>query len=460
MSGVFAVRDPASGEVLSEVADADAAAGRAALDAAADAQAGWAASSGVERAEVLERAYASMLAREEELAGLVSAEMGKPLGEARDEVRYAAGFLRWFAQEAVRVRGDWQVSPDGATRMSTRLRPVGVCVLVTPWNFPLAMGARKVAPAIAAGCAMVLKPADLTPLSSLALAEILEQAGLPAGVLNVVTTTRPAEVIEPLLDDRRVRKLSFTGSTAIGKRLLARAAGNVLRVSMELGGNAPFIVLDDADLDGAVAGALVAKLRNGGQACTAANRFLVQDTIAEAFTERLLAALDDVVIGPGTAPGVTLGPLIDERAVAKVDALVRDAVGHGAALRAGGHPLAGPGHWYPPTVLTDVPAAAALNTTEIFGPVVAIAAFADDDEAIAAANDTPHGLSAYLYTTDLARAGHVTDRLHAGMIGLNTGLVSNPAAPFGGIKHSGLGREGGPTGIHEYLDTTYVNHAP
>lgn len=460
MSGVFAVADPASEAVLREVPDADAAAGRAALDAAAAAQAGWAASSATERAEVLEQAYASLRAREEELAGLVSAEMGKPLAEARDEVRYAAGFLRWFAQEAVRVRGDWQVSPDGATRMSTRLRPVGVCVLVTPWNFPLAMGARKVAPAIAAGCAMVLKPADLTPLSSLALAEILEQAGLPAGVLNVVTTTRPAEVIEPLLDDPRVRKLSFTGSTAIGKRLLARAAGNVLRVSMELGGNAPFIVLDDADLDAAEAGALVAKLRNGGQACTAANRFLVQDTIAEAFTDRLLAALDDVVIGPGTAAGVTLGPLIDERAVAKVDALVRDAVAHGATLRAGGHPLAGPGHWYPPTVLTDVPAAAALNTTEIFGPVVAIAPFADDDEAIAAANDTPHGLSAYLYTTDLARAEHVTDRLHAGMIGLNTGLVSNPAAPFGGIKHSGLGREGGPTGIHEYLDTTYVNHAP
>jgi succinate-semialdehyde dehydrogenase/glutarate-semialdehyde dehydrogenase len=455
----FTVFDPATEEPVRTVVDAGRDDALAALAAASSAQPELAAMPPQQRADILARAEQRLLDREDELSRLITTEMGKPLAEARGEVRYAAQFLRWFAEEAVRVRGDWQHAPDGRTRLITTLRPVGVCLLVTPWNFPLAMAARKVAPAIAAGCTSVLKPSELTPLSSLALAEILDAAGLPSGGLEVVTTTTPAEAIEPLLDDPRLRKLSFTGSTAVGRHLLGRAGRNVLRVSMELGGNAPFIVLDDADLDEAVAGALVAKLRNGGQACTAANRFLVHERVVDDFTARLSAAMDAVVVGPGDRPGVGLGPLIDARAVAKVSALVDDAVDRGARLRTGGRPLDGRGHFYPPTVLTDVPADAALNQTEIFGPVAAICAVGDDEEAVARANETIHGLAAYLYTRDLGRATRMTETLASGMIGLNTGIVSNPAAPFGGIRHSGLGREGGATGILEYLDTTYVNVA-
>jgi succinate-semialdehyde dehydrogenase/glutarate-semialdehyde dehydrogenase len=452
----FDVEDPATGKTLAQVADASPADGMAALDAAVAAQDDWAATAPRTRGEILRAGFELVMARQDELAALMTAEMGKPLAEARGEVAYAAEFLRWFSEEAVRIGGDNLIAPDGRSRFLVSKAPVGPCVLVTPWNFPMAMGARKIGPAVAAGCTMVVKPAEQTPLTMLALTEILREAGLPDGVLNVVTTSRPGPVIEPLLRDGRARKLSFTGSTEVGRLLLAQSAEQVLRVSLELGGNAPFLVFADADLDAAVDGAMLAKMRNIGEACTAANRFYVHEDVAAEFTERLTARMAALRVGPGLADGVDVGPLIDEAAVAKVTRLVDDAVARGATVHTGGSPLGGVGHFYPPTVLSGVPAEAAMRHTEIFGPVAAVARFRTEAEAIASANDTEHGLVGYVYTEQVARAMRVSGALRTGMVGLNVGVVSNPAAPFGGVKQSGLGREGGRTGIEEYLDTRYL----
>jgi succinate-semialdehyde dehydrogenase/glutarate-semialdehyde dehydrogenase len=452
----FAVDDPSTGEVLCEVADAGPGDGMAALDAAAAAQADWAATAPRERSEILRRAYEALLARNEELALLMTLEMGKPLAEARGEVAYAAEFFRWFSEEAVRIDGGYQVAPNGSGRFLVTRQPVGPTLLITPWNFPMAMGGRKIGPAIAAGCTMVIKPAEQTPLSMLALAALLAEAGLPAGVLNVVTTTDPGGVMEPLIRDGRARKLSFTGSTAVGRMLLEQCADKVLRTSMELGGNAPFLVFDDADLDAAVEGAMQAKMRNIGEACTAANRFYVQRGIAGEFARRLTERMSALAVGRGTEPGVTVGPLIDASAVGKVGELVRDAVERGAKVLTGGATVDGPGNFYQPTVMVDVPRDARMGTEEIFGPVAPISVFDTEEEAVAAANDTEYGLVSYVYTNDLKRALRVSESLEAGMIGLNQGIVSNPAAPFGGVKQSGLGREGGRVGIDEFLETKYV----
>ena len=450
------VEDPATGEVLVEVADGDPADARAALDAAAVAQGPWAATAPRERSEILRRAYQLLVDRSDDLALLMTLEMGKPIAESAAEIAYAADFFRWFAEEAVRIDGRFSMNPSGKGRIVVMQQPVGPCLLISPWNFPMAMGTRKIGPALAAGCAMVLKPAHQTPLSSLALAQLLTEAGLPAGVLNVITTSRPGPVIEPLLDDPRLRKLSFTGSTAVGKSLAAKAGGQLLRVSMELGGNAPFLVFGDADLDAAVAGAAIAKLRNGGEACTAANRFYVHESIVADFTERLVARFADIKMGRGTEAGVQLGPLIDARQQGKVTELVEDAMEKGARCVLGGRPGDGPGHFYPPTILVDVPAGARLLREEIFGPVAPIMSFTDDDEAVHAANDTELGLVSYLFTSSLDRAVRVAEALETGMVGCNQGLVSNAAAPFGGVKHSGYGREGGHEGIREYLEVKYL----
>jgi succinate-semialdehyde dehydrogenase/glutarate-semialdehyde dehydrogenase len=450
------VDDPATGEILCQVADAGPEDGRLAEAAAVAAQEEWARTSPRERSEILRRAYEIILSRTDELALLMTSEMGKPLAEARGEVAYAAEFFRWFSEEAVRIDGGFGTLPDGRNRMLLMRRPVGPCLLVTPWNFPLAMGTRKIGPAIAAGCTMVLKPAPQTPLSSLALAGILAEAGLPDGVLNVVTTSRAGEVVEPLLRGGRIRKLSFTGSTQVGRILLAQCAGTVVRTSMELGGNAPFVVFEDADLDVAVDGAMMAKMRNMGEACTAANRFFVHTSVVEEFGARLAERMGALVVGPGTRPGVDVGPLIDEAGRAKVESLVADAVERGARVLVGGSAPEGPGRFYPPTVLTDVDRDSRLMGTEIFGPVAALLTFDDEDEVLRAANDTDWGLVGYVFTRDLDRALRVSERLEVGMVGLNTGLVSNPAAPFGGVKQSGLGREGGRVGIDEFLEYKYV----
>jgi succinate-semialdehyde dehydrogenase/glutarate-semialdehyde dehydrogenase len=450
------VDDPATGEVVCHVADAGPKDAQLAEDAAVRVQEEWAATAPRARSEILRRAYELILERTDDLALLMTTEMGKPLAEARGEVAYAAEFFRWFSEEAVRIEGGFGVLPDGRNRMLLMRRPVGPCLLVTPWNFPLAMGTRKIGPAIAAGCTMVLKPAPQTPLSSLALAGILAEAGLPDGVLNVVTTSKAGEVVEPLLRGGRIRKLSFTGSTAVGRLLLAQCADKVVRTSMELGGNAPFIVFADADLDLAVAGAMTAKMRNMGEACTAANRFFVHRSVAEEFADRLAAKMGALVVGPGTQPGVDVGPLIDAAGRRKVERLVEDAVQRGARVVTGGTAVEGPGHFYPPTVLTRVSPDSDLMETEIFGPVSAILTFDDDDEVLRRANDTDWGLVGYVFTESLDRALRVSERLDVGMVGLNTGLVSNPAAPFGGVKQSGLGREGGRVGIDEFLEYKYV----
>ncbi|WP_214317590.1 NAD-dependent succinate-semialdehyde dehydrogenase [Nonomuraea sediminis] len=449
----FAVRDPATGEVLDEVADAGPDEATAALDAAVDAQEAWAATPPRERAAVLLRTRDMLLTRIEEFALLITREMGKPLAESWAEVQYAADFLQWFAEEAVRISGEYRVSPGGDFRIVTTRQPVGPCLLISPWNFPLAMITRKLGPALAAGCTAVVKPAEDTPLSCLLLTQVLGEAGLPPGVVNVVTTSRPAPLVERLLADPRLRKLSFTGSTQVGRLLLAQAAGNVLRTSMELGGNAPFLVFADADLDAAVEGALLAKLRNGGQSCVAANRFLVEEPVAEEFATRFADRMSDVRLAPGTDPGSRLGPLINARQVERVAGLVDDAVTRGARVLTGGR-AAGP--YFPATALTDVPPSARIHHEEIFGPVAPITTFKDESDALAMANDTPYGLVAYLYTRDLGRAVRVGERLETGMVGLNRGLVSNAAAPFGGVKSSGLGREGGFEGIEEYLSTKYL----
>ncbi|MDX3193912.1 NAD-dependent succinate-semialdehyde dehydrogenase [Streptomyces sp. MN03-5084-2B] len=450
------VDDPSTGEVFAHVADAGPKDAVLAEDATVRAQPSWAATAPRERGEILRRAYEIILSRADDLALLITTEMGKPLAEARGEVAYAAEFFRWFAEEAVRIGGEHGVLPDGRNRMLVMRQPVGPCLLITPWNFPLAMGTRKIGPAVAAGCTMVLKPAPQTPLSSLALAGILQEAGLPAGVLNVITTSQAAAVTEPLLRGGRIRKLSFTGSTAVGKLLLAQCAETVMRTSMELGGNAPFIVFDDADLDEAVEGALTAKMRNMGEACTAANRLFVHRSVADEFAARLAARMGALEVGPGTHGGVDVGPLIDEAGRRKVDLLVADAVRRGARVLTGGVCPPGAGWFYPPTVLSGVAADSALTETEIFGPVAAILTFDEEEEVVRLANDTPWGLVGYVFTRSLDRALRVSERLETGMVGLNTGVVSNPAAPFGGVKQSGLGHEGGRAGIEEFLETKYV----
>ncbi len=455
------VEDPATGVALAEVADGDTTDAVAALDAAAATQVQWAGCPPRERGEILRRTYELLMSRADDLALLMTLEMGKPLADSRSEVAYSAEFFRWFSEEAVRIDGRYAVAPNGAGRLLVLHQAVGPCLLITPWNFPMAMGARKIAPAIAAGCTMVVKPATLTPLSMLALAAILTEAGLPAGVLNVITTSRAGPTVEPLLDDPRLRKLSFTGSTEVGQRLVAGAASQLLRVSMELGGNAPFLVFEDADLGAAIDNAVVAKMRNIGEACTAANRFLVHRAVAEEFGAGLAARLGQMRVGRGTEPGVEVGPLIEARARAKVEELVVDAQARGAKALTGGTSLDGPGYFYAPTVLADVPANARVLTEEIFGPVAPITTFTDDDEALAAANATEFGLVSYVFTRDVDRALRVCEGLESGMVGLNQGIVSNPAAPFGGVKHSGFGREGGREGIHEYLETKYVAiHTP
>ncbi|KZB87747.1 NAD-dependent succinate-semialdehyde dehydrogenase [Amycolatopsis regifaucium] len=452
----FPVLDPSTGEVLCEVADASPADGVSALDAAVAAQADWANVAPRERGEILRRAYELLVERADELALLMTLEMGKPLAESKGEITYAAEFFRWFAEEAVRIGGGYAVAPNGTGRFLVTKQPVGPSLLITPWNFPMAMGTRKIGPAVAAGCTMVIKPAAQTPLSMLALAAILAEAGLPEGVLNVLTTSDSGGVMEPLIRDGRARKLSFTGSTGVGRKLLEQCADKVLRTSMELGGNAPFLVFEDADLDAAIEGAMTAKMRNIGEACTAANRFYVQRGIVDEFSRRLTERMEALPMGRGTEEGVVVGPLIDEPAVEKVSGLVADAVDRGARVLTGGSTVDGPGNFYQATVLTDVPKEARLASEEIFGPVAPITPFDSEDEAIAAANDTEFGLVSYVYTSDLKRALRVSERLEAGMIGLNQGLVSNPAAPFGGIKQSGLGREGGTVGIDEFLETKYI----
>jgi succinate-semialdehyde dehydrogenase / glutarate-semialdehyde dehydrogenase len=454
--GMLTVEDPSTEEPLVEVADGQVADALAALGAAAEKQAGWAATAPRERGEILRRAYEAIVARSDELALLMTLEMGKSVAESRAEIAYAAEFFRWFSEEAVRIHGRYMVNTTGKGRILTMRQPVGSCVFVTPWNFPTAMGTRKIAPAIAAGCTMVVKPAQQTPLSMLALAQILEQAGLPGGVLNVITAKHSGAVIEPLLKDPRTRKLSFTGSTEVGRRLIEQSAEQVLRVSMELGGNAPFLVFADADLDAAVDGAMLAKMRNVGEACTAANRFHVHESVAEEFAGRLAERMKALKVGRGTEPGIDVGPLIDADQRAKVAELVTDATDRGARLLLGGERVNGRGYFFAPTVLADVPADARLLGEEIFGPVAPVATFSSDEEAIAAANRTEYGLVAYVYTRDLARAFGVCEAIETGMVGLNQGVVSNPAAPFGGVKQSGFGREGGFEGIGEYLETKYV----
>ncbi len=450
------VEDPSTGETLCEVADAQPEDALAALDAAVEAQADWSKHPPRERGEILRRAYEKIVERTDELALLMTLEMGKPLAESKGEIAYAAEFFRWFSEEAVRIEGRYAVAPNGAGRLLTMKQPVGPCLMITPWNFPMAMGTRKIGPAVAAGCTMVMKPARQTPLSMLALAGILEEAGLPEGVLNLVTSSSSGSTMSPLISDRRLRKLTFTGSTEVGRKLMEQASGNVLRLSMELGGNAPFLIFEDADLDDAVVGAMVAKMRNIGEACTAANRFHVAGPVAEQFAEKLAEKMSALKIGRGTEEGTQVGPLIDDEQRSKVDELVHDALGKGAKALVGAEKVEGSGYFYRPTVLGDVPEEADLRQEEIFGPVAPVYSFGSEEEAIAAANDTEYGLVAYVYTRDIKRALRVVEGLETGMVGLNQGIVSNASAPFGGVKHSGFGREGGHEGIEEYLETKYV----
>jgi succinate-semialdehyde dehydrogenase/glutarate-semialdehyde dehydrogenase len=454
--GTFAVDDPATGEELTRVADGTVEDGRAALDAAVAASAQWARTAPRDRGEILRRAFELITARADDLALLMTLEMGKPVKESKAEIAYAAEFFRWFSEEAVRIAGRWSVAPNGASRLLTMKQPVGPCLFITPWNFPMAMGTRKIGPAIAAGCTMVVKPASQTPLSMYALAQILTEAGLPDGVLNVITTSTTGKVMEPLIRDPRLRKLSFTGSTEVGKRLVEQSAEQLLRVSMELGGNAPFLVFGDADLDAAVEGAMLAKMRNMGEACTAANRFLVHASVAEEFGQRLAERMGALVVGRGTEDGVDVGPLVDLPSQRKVGELVQDAVDTGAEVLTGASTVGDRGYFYAPTVLTGVRPGARLLKEEVFGPVAPIVTFDDDAEGLRLANDTEYGLVAYAYTRDLQRALRVAEGLDTGMVGLNAGIVSNPAAPFGGVKQSGFGREGGAEGIDEYLETKYV----
>ncbi|WP_345763562.1 NAD-dependent succinate-semialdehyde dehydrogenase [Diaminobutyricibacter sp. McL0608] len=450
------VGDPATGRTIKRIANASPADGIRALDAAVEAADAWAATPPRTRGEILRRAFDLLQERRDDFALLMTLEMGKPLAEANGEVTYGGEFLRWFSEEAVRIAGRYGTNPEGTGTTVVSQRPVGPCFLITPWNFPLAMATRKIAPALAAGCTVVIKPAELTPLTTLLFVQLLEDAGLPAGVVNVITTSSSRAVSAPIIADPRLRKLSFTGSTPVGRTLIEQAAANVLRTSMELGGNAPFVVFDDADLDKAVTGAMLAKFRNTGQACTAANRFIVHESVADEFARRVTERVDAFVVGRGTDDGVTIGPLINRAAVENMESLVADAVGRGARLLTGGARPAGPGSFFEPTVLVDVAPGSDVVREEIFGPILAILTFREEAEAVALANGTEYGLVGYVFTEDLGRAQRMIDRIDTGMMGVNTGLVSNAAAPFGGVKQSGLGREGGLEGIHEYLSTKYT----
>ncbi|WP_347756137.1 NAD-dependent succinate-semialdehyde dehydrogenase [Agrococcus sp. ProA11] len=454
--GTIDVRDPATGDVIKQIADGSVEDGVRALDAAVEAQESWGRTPARVRGEILRKAFDLLQERKEEFALLMTLEMGKPLAEARGEVAYGGEFLRWFSEEAVRIDGRYTMTPEGTGQMIVTHRPVGPCFLITPWNFPLAMATRKLAPALAAGCTAVIKPATLTPLTTLALVGLLEEAGLPKGVVNVITTKSTGALSERLLADPRLRKVSFTGSTPVGVQLLKQAADNVLKSSMELGGNAPFVVFDDADLDKAVEGALLAKFRNIGQACTAANRFIVHESIADEFSQRVGDAVKAMKIGRGTEEGVTIGPLVEDKAVANAVRLVDAAVSDGATLVTGGKAIDGPGSFFEPTVLDGVDASMAVSIEEIFGPVVAIQRFATEDDAVRLANATEYGLVGYVFTEDTKRGQRMIERIDTGMMGLNVGVVSNAAGPFGGVKQSGLGREGGAEGIHEYLETKYT----
>jgi succinate-semialdehyde dehydrogenase/glutarate-semialdehyde dehydrogenase len=452
----LAVEDPSTGESFVEIADATPEDATAALDAACAVQDEWAAHPPRERGEILRRAWEKITARTDELALVMTLEMGKPIAESKAEITYASEFFRWFAEEAVRIEGRFATAPNGQGRLITMRQPVGPCYAITPWNFPMAMGTRKIGPAVAAGCTMVIKPAQQTPLSMLALAQILEEAGLPAGVLNVVTSSKSSDVSKPIIGDPRLRKLTFTGSTEVGRKLLEQSAQGLLRTSMELGGNAPFLVFGDADVDAAVEGAVIAKMRNMGEACTAANRFHVAGRVADEFAEKLASRLGEMKVGRGTEDDVKVGPLIDADQRDKVDELVRDALAKGAHAVLGGTARDGAGYFYEPTVLAGVKEDARLLKEEIFGPVAPVIGFDEEEAAVAAANDTEYGLVAYVYTSDVKRAFRVCEKLQTGMVGLNQGLVSNPAAPFGGVKASGFGREGGREGIDEYLEIKYV----
>jgi succinate-semialdehyde dehydrogenase / glutarate-semialdehyde dehydrogenase len=450
------VYDPATGEVIKTIANGGVEDGAAAMDAAVNAAPAWAKTPPRERAEILRRAFDLIQERQDQVALLMTLEMGKPVAESKAEVKYGSEFLRWFSEEAVRIFGRYGINPEGTGRMIVTQHPVGPCFLITPWNFPLAMATRKIGPALAAGCTVVIKPPELTPLTTLYFVQILTEAGLPPGVVNVITTHTSSTVSAPIIADPRLRKLSFTGSTEVGRKLLQQAAEGILRTSMELGGNAPFLIFDDADLGAAVYGAMLAKFRNIGQACTAANRFIVHEAIADEFAARVTERVQAFKVGRGTEEDVQIGPLINSDAVDKADALVRDATERGAKVLTGGHSIEGPGTFYEPTVVAGVRPGSDILREEIFGPVLSIVTFTDEDEAVRIANDTEYGLVGYAYTKDLARGQRLIESLQTGMLGLNVGVVSNAAAPFGGVKQSGIGREGGFEGIHEYLSTKYT----
>jgi succinate-semialdehyde dehydrogenase/glutarate-semialdehyde dehydrogenase len=454
--GRFDVLDPATGTVITTVADGSVADATDAVDAAAAAAAEWAATAPRVRGEILRRAYELMTQRAEELARLISLENGKALPDARGEVAYAAEFFRWYGEEAVRAAGSVMTAPSGANKILVVHQPVGICVLVTPWNFPAAMATRKIGPALAAGCTVVLKPASDTPLTALLMAQILDAAGVPPGVVNVIPARRSGQVVSAMLHDPRVRKLSFTGSTEVGRILLREAADQVVNTSMELGGNAPFIVFADADLDAALDGAMIAKMRNAGEACTAANRFYVEAAVADEFSRRLAERMAGLVVGPGSEEGTQVGPLVNEDSVAKVDELVRGAIGEGAIVAVGGERPDRAGFYFEPTVLVNVHPDSAILREEIFGPVAPVVTFDSEDDAVRLANATEYGLVAYVYTSDLARGLRVSEALESGMVGLNRGLVSDPAAPFGGAKQSGIGREGGHEGMLDYVEAKYI----
>ncbi|MCV9999327.1 NAD-dependent succinate-semialdehyde dehydrogenase [Pararhizobium sp. YC-54] len=450
------VVDPSTGATIGSVADATVADALEAVAAAHGAGPSWAATPPRKRSEILRRCFELMIERKDMLAHLISLENGKAIGDAHSEVIYAAEFFRWFSEEAVRLNGQISTAPSGANKIIVQHQPIGVAVLITPWNFPAAMATRKIAPALAAGCTCVLKPATETPFTAYALAAIYAEAGVPPGVVNVITTDNSGQVVSEMLHDKRVRKLSFTGSTEVGRKLLHEAADTVISCSMELGGNAPFIVFDDADVDAAVEGAMTAKMRNGGAACTAANRFYIQKGIADLFSKKLADRMAGLTVGPGRDPNTNCGPVINAKALTRIQGLVQDATAKGARVLTGGVPLNQEGFYFPPTVLTGVSPDSAITRDEIFGPVVAICTFESEDEVIDAANDTEYGLISYVFTNDLQRGLRVSEKLESGMIGLNRGLASDPAAPFGGVKQSGLGREGAHYGMLEFSETKYI----
>ena len=455
-ASTFEVLNPATDEVLISVGNASAADALAAMDAACAVQASWAATPARDRGEVLRAVFEMITDRAEDFATLMTLEMGKVLAESMGEVKYGAEFFRWFAEEAVRIGGRYTPSPAGTGRIVVTKQPVGPCYAITPWNFPLAMGTRKIGPALAAGCTMIVKPAQETPLTMLLLAKLMAEAGLPSGVLSVLATNKPREVTTALIDDGRLRKLTFTGSTGVGKALVKQSADKLLRTSMELGGNAPFVVFDDADVDAAVEGAMLAKMRNGGEACTAANRLYIANPLLEEFTDKFVKRMGELNLGNGLDPSSKLGPLINPNQLETVQELVDDAVEKGATVAVGGQAPGGPGNFYPATVLVDVPADARILKEEVFGPVAPIVGFDTEEQGIAAANDTEYGLAAYIWTQSLDRALRVAESVQAGMVGVNRGVISDPAAPFGGVKESGFGREGGYEGIEEYLDIKYI----